>query len=92
MLEQIKSLYQIEYEAANLGILHSEEHREMRISGSGHILGELKQYLLEQSGKHALLLSIAVTARSRCFLSLLSSRFWQFFLQVDNSLGYPPGM
>ncbi len=52
VLEQIKSLYQIEYEAANLGILHSEEHREMRISCSGHILGELKQYLLEQSGHH----------------------------------------
>ena len=52
VLEQIKALYQIEYDAANQEILHSDEHRELRKSRSGPILSALHHYLLEQSGLH----------------------------------------
>jgi len=52
VLDQIKSLYQIEYEAATSGIIHSEQHRELRNVKSLPILSELHQYLLEQSGLH----------------------------------------
>ena len=52
VLEQIKSLYQVEYEAANLGLLGSEQHRELRNNKSGPILSELRRYLVEQSSTH----------------------------------------
>ena len=52
VLEQIKSLYQIEYDAANMGILHSNQHGELRMDRSSIILNELHKYLHEQSGLH----------------------------------------
>jgi transposase len=52
VLEKIKSLYQIEYDAANAGIIHSEVHRQLRIDRAGPLLVQLYDYLLEQSGLH----------------------------------------
>lgn len=52
VLEQIKALYQIEYEAANLGVLNSDQHRELRSARSSLILSEIHRYLLEQAGLH----------------------------------------
>lgn len=52
MLLHIKSLYQIEYDAAILGVMGKEEHRALRQSRAGPILLDMHKYLLEQSGHH----------------------------------------
>lgn len=43
---------QIEYDAANMGILHSNQHGELRRDRASIILSELHKYLHEQSGLH----------------------------------------
>jgi transposase len=52
MLEQIKALYQIEYDAAKLGIMGSDAHQMLRQNRAGPILSDMQKYLLEQSGLH----------------------------------------
>lgn len=51
VLEKIKSLYQIEYDAAALAVT-GDEHRRLRQERAIPILSELHKYLLEQSGLH----------------------------------------
>jgi len=51
VLEQIKALYQIEYDAINIGA-KSEKHLELRQQRAGPILSGLHEYLLEQEGLH----------------------------------------
>ena len=52
VLQQIKSLYQIEYDAATLGVMGKEEHRALRQNRAVPILTNMHKYLLEQSGLH----------------------------------------
>jgi transposase len=51
-LEQIKSLYQIEYDAAMLGVMGSEKHKALRQQRAIPILHDMHKYLSEQSGLH----------------------------------------
>jgi transposase len=52
VLEHIKALYQVEYEAANQEIAHTNEHQVLRQKQSSPILATLHKYLLEQQGLH----------------------------------------
>jgi transposase len=52
MLEHIKSLYQIEYDVANLDIIGSSQHLAIRKERAGPLLLEIRQYLEEQAGIH----------------------------------------
>ena len=52
VLKQIKSLYQIEYDAKSRNIFASTEHLELRKTRAGPILEEIDKYLGEQVGLH----------------------------------------
>lgn len=52
VLAHIRSLYQIEYNAANKELMGSEEHYGLRKTQALPIVEELHKYLLEQQGLH----------------------------------------
>ena len=52
ILEEIKLLYQIEYDVANQKVAGTTRHLEIRKERAGPILNKLKQYLDEQQGIH----------------------------------------
>lgn len=52
MLEQIKSLYQVEYEAKDKKLLTSEKHLLLRKDKSALIVKAMAKYLSEQAGLH----------------------------------------
>lgn len=52
VLEMIKALYRIEYEAANLDVVGSAQHLALRQQQAVPIVNELFGYLIEQKGLH----------------------------------------
>src|SRR5580704_668362 len=52
VLDNIKALYQIEYDVANLDIIGSPQHLDIRQERAGPLMLELKQYLEEQARIH----------------------------------------
>ena len=51
-IDVIRKLYQVEYDAAERGLLGTDAHRLMRVDRSGQLLEEWKSWLEEKKGEH----------------------------------------